>query len=284
MDKTAQHHSENGLSHSIHSGAANGTLNGSHGSSEAYAASATDVKPKSSRPRGQVPTKERLLEAAGEVFAEKGFRDATVRDICARAGANIAAVNYHFRDKESLYAATFEHVQQFEQEHYPLSDFESAGTPEERLVAFIRVMCLRLFDLGRPSWHIKLMTREMIEPTSVMDTIVVKSIKPKFEILANIVGENLGLPARNDITEMCAASVIGQVVHYHHCREVTKRLCSGWQEGSTFIDDLVTHVAWFSRRAIDGIRADVAAGRVPAMNPFGCNAAKNQATAGGQGG
>ena len=47
-------------------------------------------------------TRERLLEAAGEVFAERGFREATVRGICKRANANNAAVNYHFGEKEEL--------------------------------------------------------------------------------------------------------------------------------------------------------------------------------------
>src|SRR5581483_5080148 len=49
-------------------------------------------------------TQKRLLQAAGQVFAEKGYEAATVREICRRAKvANIAAVNYYFGDKEKLY-------------------------------------------------------------------------------------------------------------------------------------------------------------------------------------
>ena len=52
-------------------------------------------------------TRQALIEAGGAVFAEQGFHDATVRDICARAGANIAAVHYHFGDKEALYCSDY---------------------------------------------------------------------------------------------------------------------------------------------------------------------------------
>ena len=50
-------------------------------------------------------TEQRLLEAAGEVFAESGYRGATVRQICEKAKANLAAVNYYVRDKDGLYLA-----------------------------------------------------------------------------------------------------------------------------------------------------------------------------------
>src|SRR5216683_3872831 len=84
-------------------------------------------------------TRERLLEAAGAVFSESGFRNATVRDIVTRAGANIAAVNYHFGDKEGLYSAVLEHSAQAALHQYPphggLAPDAAAG---EQLRAFIR--------------------------------------------------------------------------------------------------------------------------------------------------
>lgn len=221
-----------------------------------------------------LPTKERLLEAAGEVFAAKGFRDATIRDICAKAGANLAAVNYHFRDKETLYAAVFEHARKYEHEHYPIEVFESEGDHRAQLEVFIRQFCLRLFDRGRPNWHVKLMSREMVEPTGELDTIVERAIRPKFTLLTRIIEGYLGAPGRPEVAELSAASVIGQCLHYHHCREVSRRLCAGWQEGDSFIDDLVSHVTWFSLRALDGIRADLRAGRdfVPTPHQRGAGA------------
>src|SRR5215831_1144132 len=87
-------------------------------------------------------TRERLLEAAGQVFSEKGFRDATVREIVRRAGgANIAAVNYHFRDKEGLYAAVLEHFAHAAVAKYPAhGGLPPDATPAEQLHAFVRAL------------------------------------------------------------------------------------------------------------------------------------------------
>jgi TetR/AcrR family transcriptional regulator, regulator of cefoperazone and chloramphenicol sensitivity len=213
-------------------------------------------------------TRERLIEAGGEVFADKGFREATVRDICQRAGANLASVNYYFRDKETLYAEVFEHARQYEHEHYPLEVFQATGGAEERLSLYIRQFCLRLFDPGRPNWHVKLMSREMIEPTVELDTIVEKAIRPKFLLLCVIVSDFIGLPADHDATVMCAASIIGQCLHHHHCKEVTRRLYAGCEAHPGFIDEITSHVTWFSLSALRGIREQIRTGGAASV-PYG---------------
>src|ERR1035438_8206317 len=95
-------------------------------------------------PEEQEATRARLMDAAGEVFAEQGFQSATVRDICTRAGANVAAVNYHFRDKMELYLAVLrQSVSAAQADDIPESALR-AGDPEKLLRLFIAGMLRRM--------------------------------------------------------------------------------------------------------------------------------------------
>ncbi|HTN70911.1 MAG TPA: CerR family C-terminal domain-containing protein, partial [Methylomirabilota bacterium] len=154
-------------------------------------------------------TEKRLLEAAGEVFAEYGYRAATIRQICEKAGANIAAVNYHFGDKDGLYMAVLRFVHKTYVEKYPPDrGLDSRATVEQRLRAYIRSLLYRIFAEGRPGWHMKLMAREMMEPTGALDTLVKEAARPLHQELASIIREFFGSGASEEAVRLSTLSVL----------------------------------------------------------------------------
>jgi len=208
-------------------------------------------------------TQQRLLEAAGEVFAEQGFRNARVREICQRAGANVAAVNYHFGDKQRLYAAVMEYAQGLALEKYPLIQGESTDVPAaERLRGFIHYALSSFFNKGAPAWLGKLMAWEMIEPTSALDTAVESFILPMAEELGAIVRELLGTPVPDDLVHRCQISIIGQCLHYRNARPVIQRLFPEQQYSPENIAMMADHITRFSLTALRGLGKNGGDGRV----------------------
>lgn len=197
-------------------------------------------------------TRRQLLEAAGDVFAEFGFRDATVREICKRAGANVAAVNYHFGDKETLYLEVLRHTHGKALEKYPpLLDVPANAPAEKKLRAFVKSLLLRIFDKGPTAWHGKLMSREMIEPTGALDSLVEERIRPMAEHLQQIVAEILKCPTTDDRVRLCNLSVVSQCVFYHHCRPVVSRLFPDHMpQDCASIEQLADHITKFSLAAM----------------------------------
>jgi len=192
------------------------------------------------------------LEAASEVFAEAGFRDATVREICQRARANVAAINYHFGDKENLYAEVLRYTQGKALEKYPLLlGMAETAPPEQKLRAFVLSLLSRIFDKGPTSWHGRLMSREMIEPTEVLDSLIEERIRPMSDTLRKIVAEILCCPLTDERVGSCAISVVSQCVFYKHCRPVVVRLFPGHlPDDPTAIGRLAAHITRFSLAAI----------------------------------
>ena len=196
-------------------------------------------------------TKQRLLEAAGEVFAEQGFRNATVREICKRADVNIAAVSYHFHEKESLYSAVLQHLASVAIRKYPPTlGLNGEASPEERLAAFVKSFLFRTLDEGRPAWHGRLMAREMAEPTPAFDELVKTVCQPLHDRLQSIVREILGEAATEEVVRLSAASIIGQCLFYHHSRPVIAKLTPEQRYGKEDIERLAEHITGFSLCAL----------------------------------
>jgi len=202
----------------------------------------------------KIGTEQRLLEAAGEVFAEYGYRGATVRQICEKAKANLAAVNYYFRDKDGLYLAVMRYLHTTSTDKYPPSHgLKPGANAEHKLHAFIRSLLNRLLGEGRPNWHMKLAARELIEPTPALDVIVDVAIRPLSQELELIVRELLGSEADDELVRLSMLSVVSQCSFYHHSRAVISRLYPSQTFAAGDIERLAHHVTRFSLAAMKSL-------------------------------
>jgi AcrR family transcriptional regulator len=139
-------------------------------------------------------TRQQLLDVAGQVFAERGFADATSKEICARAGTNAAAVNYHFGGREPLYEAVL-----IEAHHHlvKLEELQRAaaqdGDPRDKLRAVLTAIVQRA-TAPDAHWATRVLVRELLTPTAGASALAHKAIAPKVRAMQGIVGEILGLP------------------------------------------------------------------------------------------
>jgi AcrR family transcriptional regulator len=190
----------------------------------------------------------RLLEAAGEIFAERGFEGATVRRIIERAGVNIAGVNYYFRDKERLYIEAVKHAACGPPGAPP--DWPAGTPPAVKLRDFIRQMVRNLFDPNRPAWHARLMMREMAQPTSACAELVRDYIRPRAVVLEGIVRELLPPETPRWRRLMTCFSVVGQILFYVSHKPVLELLAG--PEAVRHFDEatVAEHITEFSLQAL----------------------------------
>ena len=205
-------------------------------------------------------TRHRLLDSAAEVFAAGGYRRATIAEICRRAGANIAAVHYHFGDKRTLYAAVFEYALQRAAAAGD-GDGRAAGadTPEEHLRVQVRSFLTRLLDPRRPEWIARLMAHELIEPSEVLDRLVRSRMRANHEQIASAIRALLGPQAAPETVRLCTLSVVSQCVFYRHSAAVVARLYPDLVP-SREIERIADHVTRFSLAAVRGLAAASPAG------------------------
>jgi len=232
-------------------------------------------------------TRARLLDAARGVFAQHGFQGATVREICRRAEANVAAVNYHFGSKDGLLAEAlnFASLKALQQ-----TNSREGDCPEVRLRLFIRDFMLMLLDENNASTQCRIMARELADPTPALNKIVREAIAPLHEFMGRLVSEIAGektnghvrnaapddetcrarFPLPNPLpqageganeslrefhvneTELrhCVLSIFGQCLFYRHSHPVLQRLHPEMRYDNKEIEAIARHIADFSLAGI----------------------------------
>jgi AcrR family transcriptional regulator len=209
-------------------------------------------------------TRQRILEAAGPIFAAKGLEAASVREICEIAGANISAINYHFRSKQQLYVETVRHAYQSCAAAAPLPEWPAATPAAQRLRDFIRMELIRvgITDHQRPQWHGLLIWREVAQPTAACAEFVREFVRPTADKLLGILDDLLPAEVPEDQRKLIGCSIIGQCLHYHHARHIIPMLLGPSFTGFD-LERLTDHITAFSLAAIRGLSAKRSRGPRP---------------------
>lgn len=153
-------------------------------------------------------TKARIIEAAGHLFAERGYHGVTIRDVMAKAGASLSALGYHFKDKDGLYRAVLIHACE--------SDLAESGAidahePEHAKAALFDVCRSFINDFAHPAsdWKAMLLQRECIEPSPAFKEIFDKYYRPQFDAIKRIVARAANRKSGDRDVEFASIAIYG---------------------------------------------------------------------------
>jgi TetR/AcrR family transcriptional regulator, regulator of cefoperazone and chloramphenicol sensitivity len=195
-------------------------------------------------------SRQRLLQAAVQCFAEHGYARTSTRTVATQAGVNIAAISYYFGDKAGLYRAAFT---------------EPMGTPKDDIALFAGDD-LSLDDALRGLFSgfieplkqnalvqqcIRLHMREMVEPTGVWEQEIDQGIKPYQAALAKVLCRHYGVKKADDDIYRLVISVVALGVHLYVGREVNLKLQPRLVAGPKALDVMCDRLVMYARAMVD---------------------------------
>jgi AcrR family transcriptional regulator len=199
-------------------------------------------------------TRNRLLEAACEVFAEKGYQAAKVADICRRAGANVAAVNYYFGDKAALYTEAWQET--FKKFAGPKPPDSTITSAEEHLQIYIHSLIQNFTEQGDQGQFTRLYLMELANPTGLIQNIWHDLIDPRRQALLGIIRKIMGTEATDEKVLFCEMSVINQCRVLLTIRRSDLEYLLGQSLSPDLIKRLADHITRFSLAGIKAVAAE----------------------------
>jgi TetR/AcrR family transcriptional regulator, regulator of cefoperazone and chloramphenicol sensitivity len=205
----------------------------------------------------------RLLKAAERLFADRGFKEVTVREICRAARANVAAVNYHFGDKLGLYRQVLQSaIDRMRATNEAAKQAGAGQRAEEQLRRYISIFIHRLLSNGSDTVH-RLITRELNDPTPALDALIEQGVRPRIDYLSGLVADLIGCDPADPRVLRCVGSIQTQSIAYLR-NPIAQRLGMPATLTAAEIDDIAQHVADFSIAGIKAVAREHARGRARA--------------------
>ena len=152
-------------------------------------------------------TRARILECAGLRFAALGYAEATSKSIAEAAGVDLASINYHFGSRGGLYQAVLAEAHRRLVSLEQLQRLMASGLPpRDKLGRLVDNFAKGL--AARRSWHIRVLAREVMAPTSHLRVLYQRELAPKLAVVAALLSEVTAIPADDPSLLPCVLSVV----------------------------------------------------------------------------
>lgn len=212
-------------------------------------------KVKNSRNHKYELTSDRILDEAEELFAQRGYHAVSIREITKAADSNLAAVNYHFGNKQNLYLEVFRSRWMPRASRIQRSFRESLknnGNQNPKLVvqAFARAFLEGPMSDEERSRHLKLISGELAQPTEAFELIVEQIFRP---LLGNLLEDlRTVMPDTIDEKQMVlnVFSILSMVLYFNFARPLIASFVGG-KDGDDLRTRFVDHIVRFSLNGVD---------------------------------
>ena len=188
---------------------------------------------------GGKQSRARILEFAGQLFAERGFDGVSTRELAAVSKVNISAIKYYFQGKDGLYRSVLEQlVEDTETLFDPMimkieSDVMNASGKREHLADvaewFVNHLLSGILIDPKIRWQMPLIMREFQQPSSGFQFLYTKRIEPLHDVIAKLVGAARKTNPNAIETKIITATIIGQCMAFGFARAVIFAR-TGWQD------------------------------------------------------
>jgi TetR/AcrR family transcriptional regulator, regulator of cefoperazone and chloramphenicol sensitivity len=210
----------------------------------------------------EMKTRDRILDAAGRAFAQRGFRETTIAEICRSADANIAAVNYHFGSKEKLYEAVWEYADLQARDIYGIE--EPGDNPGEWLRQYIRNLILMIFDEG-PGGLIPRLIRRDIDAdleSELIKKIRVRFLKPRRQQLENAVGSILNRDPAGFAVRSLTSHIQAGCIFFNRKLRFREHIFGSSAPDPREVEFLIRSMQAFVEGGIEQVRSSLKSGRL----------------------
>ena len=153
-------------------------------------------------------TRRQILDTAGRVYAEKGFARTTSKEVCARAGVNMAAVNYHFGGKDGLYEAVLIEAHRQIVSLDELVAIAGSGADAAHKLRSVIGHLVALAAQASGPWGARVLIQELSAPSPLAPALIKRAVLPKARLILGLVGEIVGLPPDHPVVQRALAFAV----------------------------------------------------------------------------